>query len=255
MDLHITESGSGSPALFLHAGVADSRMWRDQVGLDGVHSIAFDKRGFGQSPDPTGPYSDTDDAIAVLDHVGVGAAVVVGCSMGAATALEMAIDHPERVDGLVLVGGFPSGWEPDEWEESPLEAEAMAAAKAGDLERVVEIDSLMWLVGYGRDGSSIDPALRDLFADMDSRAVRSESVRNEHQTGFQKGLNEYLGEIGLPTLVIVGSNDEALLIEAAHYMASRLGNGDPVVIEDAAHLPSLEKPAEFNSVLLDFINR
>lgn len=256
MHLHIESAGEGPAVLFIHAGVADSRMWADQLRefSSTHHVISYDQRGFGKTPWEPGPYSEREDALAVLDQVGADSAVVVGCSMGAGTALQLAIDHPDRVEGLVLVGAFPSGWVPEDgWEESPLEEEAERAAEEGDLERVVEIDLAMWLVGYGRSGDELDPVLKELFTDMDRVPVSTEAERNEHRIGYDKTLNEHLDQIGVPTLVVVGAHDEPLLIKAARYLAERLGGRSAVVIDGTAHLPSLERPHAFNEVLGEFL--
>jgi len=242
--------------MFIHAGVADSRMWSEQVrefsGSNRV--ITFDKRGYGKTPWVPGPYSDTDDAIAVLDHLDVDSAVIVGCSMGGGTAMDLAIDHPERVSGLVVVGSYPSGWVPEGgFDELPLEAEAMAAAEAGDFDRVAELEYLMFVVGYGREEGDVDPTLRGAFLEMDRRPVETEAEREHYQSGFEKRFNDHLDEIVAPTLVVVGVHDEPLLIEAAHYMAGRLGGTEPVLIENAAHLPSWEQPEAFNEVLRSFL--
>jgi pimeloyl-ACP methyl ester carboxylesterase len=256
MEFHIESAGEGRAVLFIHAGVADSRMWEDQLRefASTNHVIAFDKRGFGKTPWRPGPYSDTDDSVAVLDRLGVESAVIVGCSMGAATAMNLAIEYPARVDGVVLVGGFPRGWTPEEgFEEVPLEEEADRAEKEGDFDRVVEIDLEMWLVGYGRSGEDIDSELKEIFADMDRIRVPTEAERNEYQTGFERRLNDHLDEIGVPALVIVGAHDEKDLRKAADYLADRLSDRPAVTIENAAHLPSLEQPEAFNTVLRDFL--
>ena len=257
MRVHIESAGEGQALLFIHAGVADSRMWTAQLDeFASTHRvIAFDQRGYGKTPWEPGPYSDRDDALGVLDQLGVESAIIIGCSLGAGAALELAIDHADRVDGLVLVGAFPSGWVPEAgWEENPLEAEAEAAADAGDFERVVEIDRLMWLVGYGRSESSIDPAMSELFVDMDSVPVTTDAQRWEHRTPFGKKLNDHLADIDAPTLVIVGSHDEPLLVEAADYLAQRLSSQAAIVVESAAHLPSMEQPERFNEALRAFLD-
>ena len=254
MSLHVIAEGDGPSVLFLHAGVADSRMWRDQMGMDGYQTVAYDKRGFGDSAWVAGEYSDTEDAIGILDDLGIDSAVIVGCSMGASTAIRLALEHPRGVKGLVLVGGFPSGWAPDSgWEENPLEGEAVAAQEAGDLERVVDIDHQMWLVGYGRSNDDVDPSLEALFRDMDRIPVATAAERETYQRGFEYPVDDRLEEIDIPTLVIVGEHDEKLLVDAADYLARRLSDQGAVIIDNAAHLPSLEQPEAFNDALTGFL--
>lgn len=254
MGFHIEDVGEGRPVLFIHAGVADSRMWRSQMGLAGARTVAFDKRGFGRTPFQPGPFSDTEDAIAVLDHLEVQSAVIVGCSMGGETALDIAIQHPERVDALMLVSAIPNGWDPEDgWKPFQWAAEAAAAADAGDLERVVEVEFLRWVVGHGRDEDDIPRDIRDLFYDMDRIALETEDERDKHQTGFDINLDERLDEIRCPTLVAVGAHDEPVFVEAAQYLASRLSHRSAVVIPGAAHLPSLEQPEVFNNELFGFL--
>ena len=229
-------------------------MWSDQIGLEGFHTIAYDQRGFGQTPFVAEPYTDRGDALAVLDQFDVESAVIVGCSIGAGTAMELAIEDPDRVDKLVLVGAYPSGWvPPDGWEENALEEEAEKASEAGDLDRVLEIDYLMWLVGYGRDESGIGPGLKELFLDMDRIAVNSEAKRMEHISHRDFKLNDRLDEIDVPTLVIAGAHDEKLVLDASEYLAGLLSDLPAAIIEGAAHLPSLEQPEAFNRALLSFL--
>ena len=255
MDFHIETSGAGPAILFLHAGVADSRMWRDQMNLTGYRSVVFDQRGFGQTPWTPEVYSNREDALGVLDTLGIESATIVGCSIGGGTALELAIENPGRVDGLVLVGAYPSGWVPEGgFEENPLEDEAEAASKAGDYDRVIEIDLQMWLIGYGRTGDGIDPSHQELFRDMDRTPVRNEAERNEYVERYEGKLNDRLNMIEVPTLVVVGEYDESPLVDAAHHLASKLSNRPPIVVDDAAHLPSLEQPEAFNTALLAFLD-
>ncbi|MBW3666455.1 MAG: alpha/beta hydrolase [Actinobacteria bacterium] len=247
-------NGDGPAALFLHAGVADSRMWRAQIGLQGFHTIAFDQRGFGKTKWLPEPYANRTDALAVLDHLGVEQAAVVGCSNGGEAAMQLAIVAPERVSALVLVGTAARGWEPEGgWEEDPLWEETVAAFKAGEFDKVVDFEAHTWLAGPGRSLDDMDPELVGLFREMDRGPQENESERDQHVQTLEPPTNEQLDQIEAPTLVIVGEHDFPDLIESAHYLAGRLSDRPAVILEDTAHLPSLERPERFNQVLTGFL--
>lgn len=247
-------AGEGPALLFIHAGVADSRMWSEQMDLPGHRSIVFDQRGYGETKWVPGPYANRTDALAVLDHLDVGEAVVVGCSNGAEAAMQLAIVAPNRVSGLVLVGAAPNGWEPDGgWGDEPFWEEIVAAYKAGDFESVVDYEARLWLAGPSRSLEDVDPAAVALFKEMDLVPQSTESERSEHVQSLEPATNERLDEIEAPTLVIVGEHDLPQLIEAASYLAGRLSDRDPVVLADTAHLPSWERPEAFNAALSGFL--
>lgn len=253
-DIYFESHGTGASILFLHAGVADSRMWRNQLQIEGHRSVVFDQRGFGKSKWVSGPYANRADAIAVLDHLGIDSAVVVGCSNGGETAMQLALTAPDRVAGLVLVGAAPRGWEPaGGWTSNPLWDEAVAAFESGDIETVVDLDAQLWLAGAGRSLDEMEGEMLDLFRDMDRTPAATETERNQHIQTLEPPTNEQLDLIDRPTLVVVGDRDEPDLIVAAHYLADRLSDREAVLIEDAAHLPSLEQPESFNTALGGFL--
>lgn len=247
-------AGDGPPVLFIHAGVADSRMWLDQMELGGHLTIAFDQRGFGGSAWVPEPYANRRDALAVLDDLGVERAVVVGCSNGGEAAMQLAIVAPERVSALVLVGAAARGWEPEGgWKEDPLWEEAVAAFKAGEFDKVVEFEARSWLAGPSRSLDEIDSELVDLFKEMDRVPQETETERAEQVRTLEPPTNEQLDRIQVPTLVMVGEHDFPDVIESAHYLASKLSHRPAVVVEGTAHLPSLEVPERFNQVLTGFL--
>lgn len=253
--IYYTTQGEGPVVLFLHAGVADSRMWQQQMALDGYRTIAFDQRGFGQTEWNPEPYAPWKDARAVLDHLDADSAVIVGCSSGGATAMQLTLMAQDRVDGLVLVGAAASGWEPEDgWPEVEEWDELMAEFKAANFRRVAELDAAMWLSGPSRSLDSIDPALLDLFIEMDLVPLRTETERDEYLETFDPPVNDRLDEIRVPVLTVVGEHDQPDVIESAHYLAGRISMRDAVVISDTAHLPSLEKPAEFNRAVMGFLD-
>ena len=97
-------AGAGRPLVFIHAGIADSRMWDRQFSdlADSFTVVRYDMRGFGRTPPAEGPYAHYEDLAALLTHLGLDRVSLVGCSMGSKTALDFALCYPERVDRLIL---------------------------------------------------------------------------------------------------------------------------------------------------------
>lgn len=253
--LHFQLAGDGPAVLFIHAGVADSRMWRGQMdSLDKYRRVALDLRGFGKTVWVPEAYADWKDAVAVLDHLDIESAVIVGCSIGGGIAMHLALSAPERVDGLVLIGAAARGWEPVEgWTDLPEWDEAIAASKRGDTERVLELEAQIWLAGPGRSLDDMDEALVKLFIEMDRIPMATEDERDEYVEAFEPPVNDQLDLITTPTLTVVGAYDQPEMIESAGYLAGRLSDRPHVAIEDAAHLPPLEQSAAFNTVLAEFL--
>ncbi len=252
--LHYIESGTGDPVVFIHAGVADSRMWLPQLKAvpEGFRFITFDLRGFGMSDVGGDGYSDHFDALAVMDHLGAESAAVVGCSIGSAIAVQVAATAPDRVSGLVLVGADSPGFEPSEPYESPEWPQAVAAFEKGEMEIVAHLDAEMWLAGEGRTVDEVEPDLVALFVEMDLIALENESVRDQVRLPGPD-LLEGLTGLDCPVLVTVGSHDLPTLVEAAHDLASKYSQNDAVVIADTAHLPGFERPEAFNNILFSFL--
>lgn len=253
--LYYIESGAGDDVVFIHAGVADSRMWLPQLKEppEGFRLIAYDQRGFGKTKVGTESGRPLGDVIAILDYFSIEEAVLVGCSIGAGIALDVAIEHPDRVRGLVLVGANSPGYEPDDgYYESPQWPEAVEAFKAGDFQRVAELDYEMWMVGYGRDAQSVDEELKSMFVEMDLTALESEEQREELAVeGPDRAAA--IGGLDVPTLAVVGQFDLPDIQGAAHDLASKLSRRPATVISNAAHLPSLQNPTEFNTALAKFL--
>src|SRR5689334_25349953 len=136
--------GDGMPVVLVHGGWADSRVWQPLISLlpAGTRTVRYDARGYGRSAPPTAPYTQLDDLKAVLDHIGISSAVVVGHSGGGATALSLALDDPQRVSQLVLlatgVSDYP--WPLDD----PYFAEFEARYAADDRDGLVRLGLQTW---------------------------------------------------------------------------------------------------------------
>lgn len=250
--IHYEREGAGFPIIFLHAGIADSRMWEPQARsfAQQFDVIRPDLRGFGKSELPPTQWSPVEDLLGLIDKLGLKPVHLVGCSMGGAVAIDFALDHPDRISKLVLVGSAIGGFtfRP---EHAHLFAEAATARKAGDLDALNEAMLYLFLDGPDRPRGYVAEPLRTLFLDMNGIAVRADF---EKATPAQNVLAiRRLHEITAPTLVIVGDKDVATVLEAADLLADSVPNARKGVIDDAAHLPNLEHPDEFNRLVLDFL--
>ena len=132
--IHCEREGDGPPVVFLHAGIADMRMWDPQVAAFATQFdvIRLDQRGFGESELPAKAWSPVADLLSLMDQLSLDTADLVGCSMGGALAIDFTLAHPDRVSKLVLVGSAIGGFafRP---EHAHLFAEVASARKAGDL--------------------------------------------------------------------------------------------------------------------------
>lgn len=252
-EIHFESTGLGDPVLFIHAGVADSRMWNRQFEeVDGYRLIRFDMRGYGQTSVGSESFSSAEDALAVLDSLDVEDAVLVGCSIGAKAALEVCRRAAERIRGLVLVGADSPGFDPNIDYRSPEWPSVVEAYDAGDFDRVAELEGEIWLAGIDRTLSDMDPALVDLFVDMNLIGLANESVREDLEVF---GSLESLPTITAPALVIVGDRDMPQKRAAAENLASQLTDGEFTTLENTAHLPSMEQPEAFNAALKAFLTQ
>jgi pimeloyl-ACP methyl ester carboxylesterase len=247
-------AGQGVAVVFIHAGVADRRMWRHQLSAvpDGFRFVSLDLRGCGESDLPDEPFSNHDDVLAVMDHLGIDTAVLVGCSMGGGTAIDVTLSAPERVAGLVLIGTGAPGADIEDY-EPPQWPGILEAYEKGDFDRAAELEAEVWLVGYGREKDAVNPEAIALLVEMDRALMPNEERRDELGVALDPPRAERMGDIAVPALIMVGEHDLPDVRQAADHLAVTLGDGMAVVIPDAAHLPCLEQPETFNRALFGFL--
>ena len=248
-------AGDGPTVVLVHAGIADSRMWEPQwtAWRDRFRVVRYDMRGFGECPLPPGRYSHARDLVAILDEVGP--AGVIGASLGGRVALETAIARPDLVDRLVLVGpGLPGHESSDE--VARYSEEEDAAAERGDVEAYAEANLRFWL-DAGRPRDAVDPQVRELVHAM---VVRSFELQVPEPEGAEEeplvaDVGERLHDVGVPVLLVLGEDD----VRDIHAIAARLERGLPHVertaVPGAAHLPSLERPWDFDAAVVPFLER
>lgn len=253
--MHYDVQGEGEPLLLIHAGIANMHMWEAQLPAFAAHFriVRYDVRGFGETPDPAGKYSDYEDVRALLDHLSIDRAHLMGISNGGRIALEVALTYPERVNKLVLVApGLPGASVPNDPFDEEMSAKYDEAIKAGNKELAAEIDAQIWVDGPRRKPNDVDAAFRQ-------RAF--ELIRNTIDLGIGEGEGDYarplaaerLGDIKAPTLLIEGDEDLQSMHDIAKQLEQGIANLKRVDMAGTAHLPPMEKPQEFNRLVLDFL--
>ena len=249
------EQGEGLPVVFLHAGVCDKRMWLDQmqaVADAGWHAVAYDRRGYGETTSPDEAFSHLDDLEAVLDALDIHAAVLVGCSMGGGLAVDFALAHPGRVIGLVLIGTSITGapWSTTA-EERAIEMAEEDAWERGDLDLLNKVQAHEWLDGPRTQSGRVGGTARALFLDMNARALEKPQLTQEEGRPDAWSRVE---DVNAPTLLVVGDEDFTALVDRHETLSETMPNAFAVVLEGAAHIPSIEKPDLVNSLLLQFLD-
>lgn len=245
------------PVLFVHADVADRRVWRALAAAlaDTHRGVAYDRRGFGQTTSVPEPWSEIDDAVAVLDAAAADRAVVVGNSGGGKVALDLALARPDRVAALVLVAPAVRGApEADEATFEPalevLSAALDAADEAGDLDQVNRLEAHIWLDGPDAPEGRVGGMARALFLDMNGVALASPDPGPEIEPPPAWGRLE---EVAVPTLVAVGELDLPHVIDRATLVAEQIPGARLVGLPRVAHVPMLEGSPELVEAIRDFL--
>lgn len=253
--LHVETTGTGDPIVLVHAGIADARMWDPTVPAFAPDHrvIRYDMRGYGRSTIPPLPFAHHNDLAAIFDGLALDPAVVIGASYGGEVAATFAIEHPELVRGLVLVNTLAGMREPS--------AQLRAGWRAvddemdrGNVSGAVEIETRMWVDGPRRQPEEVDPDLRRRVTTMNAAIfARIDEVEAAEERELDPPVVDRLGEIGAPTLVIVGTLDQPDAIASAEMLAAGIPNASMATIPDAAHQPSMERPDVFNRTVRQFL--
>ncbi|MEP7035657.1 MAG: alpha/beta hydrolase [Actinomycetota bacterium] len=238
--------GTGAPVVLLHAGVADRRSWystADQlVGVGTV--VAYDRRGFGDSPPSQVPFEHLDDLITVLDQLGEGPAWLVGSSNGGKVALDAALAHPDRVAGLVLLAPAISGAPAPEGLDAmtqQLGDQLDVAAGAGDAQEVNRLETWLWLDGPASHEGRVSGAARELALTMNAVILGNEVPDDAGTSNIDAW--RHLEQIQATTTVAWGDLDVPFMIQRSEVLTTRLPHVRRQVIPGTAHLPYLERPA------------
>lgn len=248
-------AGFGLPIVFLHAGVADRRQWDEQMAqleAEGYYVIAYDRRGFGQTESEDVPFNHVVDLEAVLDSLGLNAAVLVGNSLGGGIAIDFAIEHPDRIVALVLIGTAISGFEGEEPDDDMLALEDTLeyALSRDNLDQANRIEAHMWLDGPLAEDGRVDGPARELFLEMNRQRREQAKFSQEELPDLAI---DHLDRIKAPVLLLAGALDHPDVLEAHELLADSIEDSFALIVEDTAHLPGLERPDLVNPLLSEFL--
>jgi pimeloyl-ACP methyl ester carboxylesterase len=255
--LYYETAGVGEPFVMIHAGVADSRQWNNEFTYfaQHYHVIRYDTRGFGKSEPVEGEFSFLVDLTALLDYLDIQKPIILmGCSMGGGLAMDFVLAHPARSKALIMVDAGPGGLELDIPTPAKF-AEAEKAYNDRDWDLLAELETQIWFDGLSRASDQVDQAARKLLYEMNRHALTHEAKGlGKRLPNIQPPAAERLHEVKLPVLAIVGAYDTPYVLAAADYMVEHIPSAQKAIIQNAAHLPNMEHPAEFQHIVSTFLS-
>jgi pimeloyl-ACP methyl ester carboxylesterase len=235
---------AGPLVVLLHEGVADRRGWHQVAALLAPQAtvVAYDRRGYGESPVSTSEFTNAGDLRTVMDAEDVERAWLVGASAGGGLALDAALLMPERVAGLVLIGTSVSGAPESAMDETVqrFDAQFEAAIEAGDDAEINRLDTWFWLDGPYSPEGRVGGAARDLAIEMNAIIIGNDAPDGAGDNGVDAWSR--LAEINVPVTVACGALDAGFIIDRSRDLARRLPKASYVELPGVAHQPYLEQP-------------
>jgi 3-oxoadipate enol-lactonase len=253
--LYYEVEGSGHPLLLIHGGLGSLRMWDGQAPAFAEHYrvIRYDTRGFGRTETDDVEFRNVDDARAVLDHLDVSSACVVGTSRGGLIGLDFLLEHPDRVDAFVSVASGVGGFDANLPEEQQPPFEEMNRLwDAKDWEALGELETQVWVDGWGQPETRIDPEARETVKGWILENYRAEKAEGKPQSTTPLAA-ERLEEVRVPVLVLVGLADEAQTVAGGLHLAESVPGAKLVEFPGVAHMIHLEEPERVNRLVLEFL--
>ena len=242
IELYYELHGEGEPVIFSHGWLDDCSIWDSQVeALARKHAvITYDHRGHGRSDSPKGSYAVqvlANDLSALMNRLGLERATLVGFSLGGMAALVFALEHPNRVAKLVLVG--------------TTARMASLVHVIGVLRHVLPYKTVARIVLKFRFGK---PS-RQMSEDALARAMKTDkAAAYECLEEFTKNydIRDRVVEIKIPTLIVVGEKDK-INLRASEYLHKKIDGSELRVIPTCGHTVMVEKPETFNQILEEFV--
>jgi pimeloyl-ACP methyl ester carboxylesterase len=249
--LYYEEGGTGAPVVLLHDGLVHSVAWDGawKPLCEKFHVVRYDRRGYGRSDAPRARFSPTADLVALLKHVRVPRATLVGCSSGAWLAIDFALEHPDQVEQLILIGPVLHGmatsghfYERGEKNNAPL--------KTGDVKAAAE----NWSKDRYQLAAGHDAARKALY---DALVQSPQNLRYPGQFEDRPSppAIDRLAEVRVPTLILVGESDIADVHAYSGAIEAGIRGARREVVKDAGHLVGLDQPERLNRIITRFTEK
>jgi 3-oxoadipate enol-lactonase len=236
--------GSGPVVVLLTGSNLDRRMWdREAAWLSKTHTVVrYDFRAHGQSDTATKSFSMLGDLIDVLDELKIAKATLIGLSAGSTVALDAALEHPARVERIVLAGPAPSGYVSKVI--PPFVAPLTEALKAGDFKKIPDI--LLATPVFAAPPEA-QPLVRRMVIENDRLWSVNRSLMQATKPAFDR-----LESVRVPTLVLIGEQD-IWQSEPAEIIARRVPGARIVRVPGGGHLLNLTSPQQFDDAIRSFL--
>jgi 3-oxoadipate enol-lactonase len=248
--IYYEECGAGANILLLHDGLLHSATW-DAVWeplCRKYHVARYDRRGYGRSDLPKSPFSPTEDLLALLAHLKMPQAILVGNSSGSALAIDFALARPAMVEGLLLIGPVVNGME-----VSPAFIERgnknNAPLASGDIKAAAE----NWSKDPYIIGERHDAARKKLY---DTLVENPQNLKytGEFQIANSPQASSRLAEIHVPTIIVVGELDISDVHAHAGAIEEAIPGAQRDIIINSGHLVQLEQPEIVLEKLTRFVD-
>lgn len=249
--LYYEVSGEGESVVLIHAGKLDNRMWKDQFSEFARYYkvIRYDVRGYGKSEVSTKPYSDIEDLFNLLKFLQIDKACLIGVSMGGKIAIDFTLEHPEMVNGLIAVSPDLGGFS---WSNEILQKyqQILETARDEGESKAVEMWLGFPLFAPAMENPHVAPLIRKIVAENPHVFLLNPLLRRQ----LKPPAIERLSEIRVSTLIMVGDRDVSDVLAISDTLEAKITGAKKMVIYGSGHLLNLEKPEEFNRVVLDFLS-
>jgi len=257
LEVYYERAGKGNAILLLHAGLQDHTMWKEQVNaLSGQYEVITPDLPFHGKTMGTDTMLVQELIKILLDSLHLQKASVAGLSMGASVALDFIIAYPQRVNKAILISAAVNGYE----KNHSIDSASMdwfhrfsQALKEKDTSRAATEFTKAWAEGLYRRRDSLQSPVsqyvyRTTMANLRLHKMAGWPALQNHPPAIER-----LASVKVPVLIINGDKDLPYIIATSEYLEKNIPRARWIVIKGVAHMLNMEKPAELNNLVLDFL--